>query len=768
MELPLLPLRGVLVFPFMVVPLDIGRPASLDALHAAMLESRLLMLVAQRDPRDDHPGRDDVFGVGVVAEIKQVLKMPNGTSKVVVEGRYRARITEWTVAEPSPRVVVEELPEPATPVPEELVESVTELFETYIKNAHHIPTEATVALAVDEPGRLADTITATMDFRHEDKQAVLETTDPAERLERVQDLLAQQIEVLELERRINVRVRRQIERTQKEYYLREQLKAIQQELGERTDDAASEVAELRERLASKELPPAVREKASREMDRLAKMPPMAAEAVVVRGYLEWILSLPWAERTEDRVDVGEAERLLEREHYGLKPVKERIVEYLAVRQLAPDLRGPILCLQGPPGVGKTSLARSIAEATNRRFVRVSLGGVRDEAEIRGHRRTYVGALPGRIIQGMRQAGTVNPVFLLDELDKMAADFRGDPAAALLEVLDPEQNRNFSDHYLELPYDLSGVLFITTANLLHQVPRPLLDRLEVIQIPGYSEEEKFQIARRHLWPKALAQHGLGADDVELSDPALTVVIREYTREAGVRQLERELGSILRKVARGIVEGRPRPIRVTRRDVTRYLGPPRLHRPVADQADQVGVAVGLSVTEAGGDVMPVEVSVMPGKGQLELTGQLGEVMRESARAAYSYLRAHARDLGLPEDFPERLDIHVHVPEGAIPKEGPSAGVTLATAMVSALTARPVRSDVAMTGEVTLRGRVLGVGGIREKVLAAHRAGLTTVVLPRANLPDLAEIPDRVRRALKLVPAERLDDVWRVALPDRPGES
>jgi ATP-dependent Lon protease len=545
------------------------------------------------------------------------------------------------------------------------------------------------------------------------------------------------------------------------------MKAIQRELGERGDDPASEVVQLREKLGQKAMPDSVRERIERELDRLAKMPPLSAEAVVVRGYVDWLLALPWEEATTDRLSVTEASSILESEHYGLKRVKERILEYLAVRQLAPELRGPILCLQGPPGVGKTSLARSIAEATNRNFVRVSLGGVRDEAEIRGHRRTYVGAMPGRIIQGMRQAGSRNPVFLLDELDKMAADFRGDPAAALLEVLDPEQNRLFSDHYLEVAYDLSGVMFITTANLLHQVPRPLLDRLEVIPIPGYSEEEKFHIARRHLWAKNLANHGLGDGDVTLSDAALNLLIREYAHEAGVRQLERQLGAVLRKVARAVVDGHRRPIRVTQRDVRRYLGPPRAYHTVAETVDQVGVATGLSVTEAGGEVMPIEVTVMPGKGALELTGQLGDVMRESARAGYSFLRAHADDLGLPAEFPDGLDIHVHIPEGAIPKEGPSAGVALATAMVSALVERPVRADVAMTGEVTLRGRVLPVGGIREKVLAAHRAGIRTVVLPVANLPDVAEIPERVRRAIRVVAAQHLDDVLRVALEETPAD-
>jgi ATP-dependent Lon protease len=767
-RLPLLPLRGVLVFPGLVVPLEVGRPRSLAALEAALLADGELFFVSQRDPLDDDPGVEDLFEVGVVATIKQVAKLANGTAKVVVEGRSRARRT--TVVQEDPFFLTDVLewdPVPASADPNEveaLQKAVADLFEAYVKRAKRIPGEVGVTVNLEDPGRLADTITAVLDLKTAEKQEVLELADPYMRLRKVQDLLNHQIDILELERRINVRVRRQMERTQKEYYLREQLKAIQRELGER-EEPASEAQDLRERLEQKSVPEAVREKILREVDRLEKMPGMSAEAVVVRTYLDWLLALPWEERTEDCLDVKQAEAVLEADHYGLEQVKERILEYLAVRQLSNRLRGPILCLVGPPGVGKTSLARSIAQATNRKFVRVSLGGVRDEAEIRGHRRTYVGAMPGRIIQGMRQAGSKNPVFLLDEVDKMATDFRGDPSAALLEVLDPEQNQNFSDHYIELPFDLSSVMFITTANVLHQIPRPLLDRMEVITIAGYTEEEKFHIARRHLLPKALPEHGLTADDVDFSAPALAHLIRYYTREAGVRQLEREIGKVLRKVARAVVAGQPRPVRVTRRQLVRYLGPPRVRHQAPETEDQVGVAMGLAVTEVGGDVMPVEVMVMPGKGGLTLTGQLGDVMQESARAAYSYIRAHADELGVPQDFYQNRDLHVHVPEGAIPKDGPSAGVTMATAMVSALAKRPVKAGVAMTGEITLRGRVLAVGGIKEKVLAAHRAGIRTVVLPRDNMPDLHEVPQNVRRALKIVPVERLGEVfeWALGVPE-----
>ncbi len=764
--LPVLPMRGVLVFPYLVVPLEVGRERSLAALEVAMLGERKIVLVSQKNPRDDEPGLDGLYAYGVIAEVKQVLKMPHGTTKVVVEGQTRARLARL-LSEPTYFAgEVEPLPEPESvdPRPDEveaLMRAVADLFEAYVKNHKRIPAEATVSIAVDDPGRLADAIAATLELKTADKQDVLETLDPKARLERVHGLLGHQVEIMDIERRINVRVRRQMDKSQREYYLREQLKAIRRELGDSEEGRPSEADEYRARLEKKKLPEAVQDKVTRELGRLEQMPPTVAEAVVVRNYLDWLLDLPWLEQTEDRLEVDVAEKMLDEDHYGLVRVKDRILEYMAVRQLSHSMRGPILCLVGPPGVGKTSLARSIARATNRHFVRVSLGGVRDEAEVRGHRRTYVGAMPGRILQGMRQAGSNNPVFLLDEIDKMAMDFRGDPSAALLEVLDPEQNKNFSDHYVELPFDLSSVMFVTTANLQHNIPHPLLDRMELIPIAGYTEEEKLQIGRRHLLPKVLPEHGLSGRDVDFGLPALQQVIRGYTREAGVRQLEREMGGVLRKVAREVVAGADRPVRVTRRSLRRYLGPPRVRHTAAEAGDQVGVATGLGVTEVGGDIMPVEATVMSGKGHLTLTGQLGEVMQESGHAAFAFIRAHAAALNIPEDFAERFDIHVHVPEGAVPKDGPSAGVTLATAMVSALSGRAVKATVAMTGEITLRGRVLPVGGIKEKVLAAHRAGIRVVVLPQDNTRDLGEVPAAVRRAMKVVPAENLSQVLEVAL-------
>lgn len=764
--LPVLPMRGVLVFPYLVVPLEVGRERSLAALEVAMLGERKIVLVSQKNPREDEPGLDGLYAYGVIAEVKQVLKMPHGTTKVVVEGQTRAHLTRL-LSEPTYFAgEVELLPEPEPADPraddvEALMRAVADLFEAYVKNHKRMPAEATVSIAVDDPGRLADAIAATLDLKTADKQDVLETLDPKARLERVHALLGHQVEIMDIERRINVRVRRQMDKSQREYYLREQLKAIRRELGDSEEGRPSEADEYRARLEKKTLPDAVRDKVTRELGRLDQMPPTVAEAVVVRNYLDWLLDLPWLEQTEDRLEVDVAEKMLDEDHYGLVRVKDRILEYMAVRQLSQSMRGPLLCLVGPPGVGKTSLARSIARATNRHFVRVSLGGVRDEAEVRGHRRTYVGAMPGRILQGMRQAGSNNPVFLLDEIDKMAMDFRGDPSAALLEVLDPEQNKNFSDHYVELPFDLSSVMFVTTANLQHNIPHPLLDRMELIPIAGYTEEEKLQIGRRHLLPKVLPEHGLSDRDVDFGLPALQQVIRGYTREAGVRQLEREMGGVLRKVAREVVAGADRPVRVTRTSLRRYLGPPRVRHTAAEAADQVGVATGLGVTEVGGDIMPVEATVMSGKGHLTLTGQLGDVMQESGHAAFAFIRAHAAALNIPEDFADRLDIHVHVPEGAVPKDGPSAGVTLATAMVSALSGRAVKGTVAMTGEITLRGRVLPVGGIKEKVLAAHRAGIRVVVLPQDNTRDLDEVPAAVRRAMKVVPAENLSQVLEVAL-------
>jgi ATP-dependent Lon protease len=764
-QIPLLPLRGILVFPYMVVHLDVGRDKSIAAIEEAMAQGNQILLATQKDPRIDEPEPEEIYRIGTVAEIKQLLKIPGGTIRVLVEGLARTRITTYLDNERFYLVEAEEYDEEeeekGSVEVEALTRRITFQFEQYVKLSKKIPAETVVSIVtVDDPGRLADLIAAHLNIKQDDKQRLLEAVRLTERLKILYQILSRELEILEIEHKIGSRVRRQMEKTQKEYYLREQLKAIQKELGERGEEE-NEAQEFKERIAKTQLPPEVREKAEREADRLSKMPPMAAEAVVVRTYLEWLLALPWETQTEDRLDFDRAEQILNEDHYGLKKVKERILEYLAVRKLAERLKGPILCLVGPPGVGKTSLAKSVARAMERRFVRISLGGVRDEAEIRGHRRTYVGALPGRIIQGMRQAGSKNPVFLLDEIDKMSMDFRGDPSSALLEVLDPEQNTAFSDHYIELPFDLSRVLFITTANTIHSIPRPLLDRMEVIHLPGYTEEEKMNIGRQFLLPKQIKEHGLTKEQLSLSDNTLKALIREYTREAGVRNLERTIASLCRKAARQIVQGNDKKVHITSRNLNTYLGPPRYRFGLAEKEDEVGVATGLAWTEVGGDVLAVEVSIMRGKGNLTLTGQLGDVMRESAQAGYTYIRSRAKELGISEDFHEKQDVHIHVPEGAIPKDGPSAGVTMATALASALSGRKVRRDVAMTGEITLRGRVLAIGGVKEKVLAAHRAGVRTVILPEENRKDLDEIPRHVRRSLRFVFVERMDQILSVAL-------
>lgn len=761
--LPLLPLRGILVFPYMVVHLDVGREKSVKAIEEAMIHDRLIFLATQKEAQADNPGEDDIYGVGTVAELKQLLKLPGGTIRVLVEGVARGRILRYLSTEPFFRVEVQqyfEAQEKTTEL-EALMRNLTYQFEQYVKLSKRIPPETVVSvLNIEEPGRLADIVASHLPLRVEDKQSILEAVNTTERLERLCALVAKELEIVELERRINVRVRKQMEKTQKEYYLREQMKAIQRELGEK-DERVAEGEEYREKIAAAKLPKDVEEKALKEVERLEKMPPMAAEATVVRNYLDWILALPWNKSTKDRIDIKAAEAVLEADHYGLKKVKERILEYLAIRKLAKKMKGPILCFVGPPGVGKTSLGKSIARALDRKFVRISLGGVRDEAEIRGHRRTYVGALPGRIIQGMRTAGSKNPVFLLDEVDKMSVDFRGDPSAALLEVLDPEQNNAFSDHYIEIPFDLSNVLFITTANLYHNIPRPLLDRMEVIHISGYTEEEKVQIAIRHLVPRQLKEHGLDKKALTISENAIRRIIREYTRESGVRNLEREIATLCRKTAKEIVADRVKQVKVTQRNLERFLGIPRFRYGVAEKEDEVGVATGLAWTETGGDTLAIEVAICRGKGALTLTGKLGEVMRESAQAGYSYIRSRAKQLGIDELFHEKYDIHVHVPEGATPKDGPSAGITIACALASALTGRKVRHDVAMTGEITLRGRVLPVGGVKEKVLAAHRAGIKTIILPTENKKDLEEIPANVRNKLQFVFVDHMDEVLETAL-------
>ncbi|WP_425061336.1 endopeptidase La [Sporomusa carbonis] len=761
--IPLLPLRGILVFPYMIIHLDVGREKSISALEEAMVQDRFIMLATQKDAQNDTPQPDEIFSVGTVAEIKQLLKLPGGTIRVLVEGLHRGEIEEFISFEPYYQVQIREFMEveSKTPEIEALTRTAINQFEQWVKLSKKIPPETLVSVVVvEEPGRLTDLIASHLSLKIEDKQTLLEAISVTDRLERLCEIIGREMEILELEKKIHVRVRKQMEKTQKEYYLREQLKAIQKELGEK-DERTAEVEEYRQQVKEKNLPKEVAEKINKEIDRLEKMPPMVAESGVIRTYLDWLLALPWNIETEDRLDIIAAEEILDEDHYGLEKVKERILEYLSIRKLTEKMKSPILCLVGPPGVGKTSLARSIARAMERKFVRVSLGGVRDEAEIRGHRRTYVGALPGRIIQGMRTVGSKNPVFLLDEIDKMSVDFRGDPSAALLEVLDPEQNNSFSDHYIELPFDLSRVLWVVTANIMHNIPRPLLDRMEVITIAGYTEEEKVEIAKRYLIPKQTSDHGLTSKQITFSEGTIQKVIRDYTREAGVRNLERNIASLCRKTARKIVQEQGPTIKITAQNLHTFLGAPKYRHAQAEEANQVGVATGLAWTEVGGDVLAVEISTMKGKGKLTLTGQLGEVMQESAQAGFSYIRSRAKDLGIEEDFHEKLDIHIHLPEGAIPKDGPSAGITMATAVASALTGKPVKSDVAMTGEITLRGRVLPVGGIKEKVLAAHRVGIKKIIMSKENKRDLDEIPVNVKRNLEFILVEHMDEVLKTAL-------
>lgn len=764
--LPLLPLRGLLVFPYMVIHLDVGREKSVQAIEEAMIRDRIIFLATQKEAQTDDPGEDDIFQIGTVVEVKQLLKLPGGTIRVLVEGIARAKARRFAAYEPFFQVEIEQYSEKfqKTSEIEALMRSLVYQFEQYVKLSKRIPPETVVSVVnLEEPGRLADIIASHLALRIEDKQAVLEAVNINQRLERLCAIVAKELEIVELERKINIRVRKQMEKTQKEYYLREQMKAIQRELGEK-DERMAEGEELREKIAEAKLPKEVEEKALKEVDRLEKMPPMAAEAAVVRNYLDWLLSLPWNKGTRDRLDIKAAETILEEDHYGLKTVKERILEYLAIRKLAKKMKGPIICFVGPPGVGKTSLGRSIARALERKFVRMSLGGVRDEAEIRGHRRTYVGAMPGRIVQAMRQAGSKNPVFLLDEIDKMSMDFRGDPSAALLEVLDPEQNNSFSDHYIEVPFDLSNVMFITTANLQHNIPRPLQDRMEIIYLSGYTEEEKVQIAVRHLIPKQLKEHGLTKEMLKMTENTIRKIIREHTRESGVRNLERQIATICRKTAKQIVSEKTKKVQVTPLNLNQFLGSPRFRYGLAEQDDQVGVATGLAWTEAGGDTLAIEVTIYKGNGRLTLTGKLGDVMKESAQASYSYIRRRAGELGIDEEFYDKQDIHVHVPEGATPKDGPSAGITMACALASVVTGRKVRHDVAMTGEITLRGRVLPVGGIKEKVLAAHRAGIKTVILPKDNKKDMDEIPKKVKDKLEFILVDHMDQVLEVALNEK----
>lgn len=764
--LPLLPLRGILVFPYMVIHLDVGREKSVTAIEEVMLHDRIIFLATQKEAQTDDPEQDDIFEIGTVAEVKQLLKLPGGTIRVLVEGLARAKVRHFVTNEPYFQVEIEQYSEDfqKNSEIEALMRSLVYQFEQYVKLSKRIPPEAVVSIVnLDEPGRLADIVSSHLTLRIEDKQSILEAVDVAQRLEKLCAIVAKELEIVELERKINIRVRKQMEKAQKEYYLREQLKAIQRELGEK-DERVAEGEDLRDKIAQAKLPKEVEEKALKEVERLEKMPPMAAETSVLRNYLDWLLALPWNKTTRDRLDIKRAETILDEDHYGLKIVKERILEYLAIRKLAKKMKGPIICFVGPPGVGKTSLGRSIARALERKFVRMSLGGVRDEAEIRGHRRTYVGALPGRIIQGLRQAGSRNPVFLLDEIDKMSMDFRGDPSAALLEVLDMEQNNTFSDHYIEAPFDLSNVMFITTANVQQNIPRPLLDRMELIYLSGYTEEEKVQIAIRHLFPKQVKEHGLSEGMLKISENTMRRIIREYTRESGVRNLERQIATICRKTARQVVTDKAKKVAVTTQNLTNFLGTPRFRYGVVDQEDQIGVATGLAWTEVGGDTLAIEINIYKGNGRLTLTGKLGDVMKESAQAGYSYIRSRTAVLDIDEDFYDEHNIHIHVPEGAIPKDGPSAGITMATALVSAITKRKVYHDVAMTGEITLRGRVLPVGGVKEKILAAHRAGIKTLLLPKDNKKDLDEIPKKVKDKIKFILVDHMDEVLETALMEK----
>ncbi|MDQ0188286.1 endopeptidase La [Alicyclobacillus cycloheptanicus] len=767
---PLLPLRGLFLYPSMVLHFDVGRDKSIKALEQAMLGEHLILLSSQEDVQIDDPTADDLYPVGTIARVKQMMKLPNGIFRVLVEGVERARIESFLRSEDWFEVRVQRFPDeavPASPELQALVRSVLQQFEQYVKLSKKVDQETYASvLDIDEPGRLADAVASHLPLKIKEKQEILEAFDVRERLERLLQILSDEREVLELERKIHQRVRKQMERTQREYYLREQMKAIQKELGDR-EGRAAEVEELREALAAKALPNEVRERVEKEIERLERIPASSAEGTVARTYIDWLLGLPWLESVKSSVDLAKAERILNDEHFGLEKIKERILEFLAVQKLASRQTGPIICLAGPPGVGKTSLSKSIAKSLGRPFVRISLGGVRDEAEIRGHRRTYIGAMPGRIIQGMKQAGKRNPVFLLDEIDKMASDFRGDPAAAMLEVLDPEQNATFSDHYIEVPYDLSDVLFITTANNVYDIPGPLRDRMEIIHLSGYTELEKLEIAKRHLFPKQREKHALKGDKIRLPDDVMLRIIRDYTREAGVRQLDRLLAAVCRKVARKVAAGENKRVSVTEKVLTVFLGPPIFRHGEIEETDQVGVVNGLAWTEAGGDTLTIEVSIVPGKGKLVLTGHLGDVMKESAQTALSYVRSRCKELAIPADFTERVDIHVHVPEGAIPKDGPSAGITMATAIASALTNRPVSRFVAMTGEITLRGRVLPIGGLKEKSLAAHRAGIKTVLMPEGNERDLRDIPASVREAVRFVPVRHMDDVLAEALLPGTGE-
>ena len=763
LELPLLPLRDIVVFPFMVIPLFVGREKSVRALEKAMSEQKHIFLSAQRNPSNNDPTPGEIYETGTLANILQILKLTDGTMKVLVEGIQRGRINAFTDNPDYYQVEVIKIHENTqlTADIKALIRGVGTVFEQYVKLNQKIPLEAVSATAnITEPHRFADTIAAYMVFQTTDKQELLETYNPVDRLNKLMSTLKSEMEVLKIEKRVHGRVRKQMERSQKEFYLNEQIKAIQKELGKR-DEFKSDIDELTQRIKKAKMPKEVNDKAIKEMKRLELMQPMSAEATVSRTYIEWLVDLPWKRTAAEKIKIDHAQKILDEDHYGLEKVKERIIEHLAVLKLVKKIRGPIICLVGPPGVGKTSLGKSIARAMDRKFVRVSLGGIRDEAEIRGHRRTYIGALPGKIVQGMKKAGVANPVFMLDEIDKMTSDFRGDPSSALLEVLDPEQNANFNDHYLEVDYDLSHVLFICTANVLHTIPQPLLDRMEVLRLPGYTDQEKVNIAEKFLIPKKMREHGLLKKNLEFGKNVLEKVIREYTREAGVRNLEREIATLCRKVVMEVVnQGKKFSLKLIPSQLDKYLGIPKFQPTETLEPLATGVAIGMAWTEFGGELLYIEVTAIPGTGKLVPTGKLGEVMKESAQAAMTYVRSRADELGLAKNFYQKMDIHIHIPEGAVPKDGPSAGVAMAVALISALTRHPVRHDLTMTGELTLTGKVLPIGGLKEKILAAHRTGITNVILPKDNEKDLQDIPANVRKAITFHPLSTIDEVLQVA--------
>jgi ATP-dependent Lon protease len=763
--LPVLPLRDIVIFPFMIVPLYVSRDRSIKAVDQALADNRMILLAAQKRQDDEDPGHDDIYPVGTVALIMRMLKLPDGRIRVLVQGIGRARITGFEDGHPHLQAKVEQVTEGEVKEKNLEVEALMRNVKAALEKSANLgkpisPEVIVIATNMEEPGRLADLTASNLDLKVEGAQEILEAVDPLERLRRVHELMAKELEVLAMQQEISTQAKGEMDRSQREFFLRQQLKAIQSELGE-GNELGEEIAALKEKAQKARIPKPVMEEVERQLKKLERMHPDSAETATLRNWLDWMVTLPWGKATKDNLDLIEAQRILDEDHYGLEKVKERIVEYLAVRKLKEKMKGPLLCFVGPPGVGKTSLGRSIARALGRKFVRLSLGGVKDEAEIRGHRRTYVGSMPGRIIQGIHQAGSNNPVFMMDEVDKIGADYRGDPSSALLEVLDPEQNNSFRDHYLSVPFDLSGVMFICTANLTDTIQPAFLDRMELIRLSGYTEEEKIEIARRHIVPKQLEEHGLTPENLVIPDKALRTMISGYTREAGLRNLEREVASVARKIARKVAEGHPDPVKVTPTTLTKYLGAPKILPDELLKQDSVGIAMGLAWTATGGDVMFIEATAMKGKGRLMLTGSLGDVMKESAQAALSYARTRARQFGIKDEYFGTHDLHVHVPEGAIPKDGPSAGVTMATAIISVLTNRPVKRSLAMTGELTLRGNVLPIGGLKEKILAARRAGITTVICPKLNRKELDEIPSTLRRGVAVHLVDSVEEVLKLAL-------